>query len=103
MLAITSVTIFWACATLLYIVNVLLTLFFPYFTAHKAYYDSTAYITVLTTAYLIYVIRIHLTAKKSASDIAVVLFTFFISLLFQLQKIHSLIVILYRNNSFKNL
>ena len=68
----------FAAATLLYIVNVLLTLFFPYFTAHKAYYDSTAYITVLTTAYLIYVIRIHLTAKKSASDIAVVLFTFFI-------------------------
>ena len=68
----------FAAATLLYIVNVLLTLFFPYFTAHKAYYDSTAYITVLTTAYLIYVIRIHLTAKKSASDIAVVLFAFFI-------------------------
>ena len=55
----------FAAATLLYIVNVLLTLFFPYFTAHKAYYDSTAYITVLTTAYLIYVIRIHLTAKKA--------------------------------------
>ena len=36
----------FAAATLLYIVNVLLTLFFPYFTAHKAYYDSTAYITV---------------------------------------------------------
>ena len=68
----------FAVATLLYIVNVLLTLFFPYFTAHKAYYDSAAYITVLTTAYVIYVIRIHLTAKKSASDIAVVLFAFFI-------------------------
>ena len=68
----------FAVATLLYIVNVLLTLFFPYFTAHKAYYDSAAYITVLTTAYLIYVIRVHLTAKKSASDIAVVLFAFFI-------------------------
>ena len=81
----------FAAATLLYIVNVLLTLFFPYFTAHKAYYDSTAYITVLTTAYLIYVIRIHLTAKKSASDIAVVLFTFFIlwELSYKLGLIHN--------------
>ena len=71
--------------------NVLFTLFFPYFTAHKAYYDSTAYITVLTTAYLIYVIRIHLTAKKSASDIAVVLFTFFIlwELSYKLGLIHN--------------
>ena len=81
----------FAAATLLYIVNVLFTLFFPYFTAHKAYYDSTAYITVLTTAYLIYVIRIHLTAKKSASDIAVVLFTFFIlwELSYKLGLIHN--------------
>lgn len=64
--------------TLLFATNILLTLFFPYFTVHKAYYDSAAYITVLILAYVIYAVSLHITKKKSASDIMIVLFIFFI-------------------------
>ena len=64
-------------ATLLYVANIVLTLLFPYFTEHKAYYDSTAYIVVLTGAYLLYAITVHISRKKSASDIAVLTYAFF--------------------------
>ncbi|MEI3412662.1 MAG: hypothetical protein V8Q57_05285 [Blautia sp.] len=64
-------------ATLLYVANIVLTLLFPYFTEHKAYYDSTAYIVVLTAAYLLYAIVVHISRKKSASDIAVLTYAFF--------------------------
>ena len=50
-------------ATLLYVANIVLTLLFPYFTEHKAYYDSTAYIVVLTAAYLLYAIIVHISRK----------------------------------------
>lgn len=63
--------------TLLYVANIVLTLLFPYFTEHKAYYDSTAYIVVLTAAYLLYAIVVHISRKKSASDIAVLTYAFF--------------------------
>lgn len=64
--------------TLLFVTNIVLALSLPYFTEHKAYYDSAAYITVLTAAYVIYAINIHMTGKKSVSDIAIVLYAFFI-------------------------
>lgn len=81
----------FAVATLLYIANVLLTLFFPYIAVHKSYYGSNAYIVVLTLTYLIYAVRIHPTAKKSASDLAVVLFAFFLiwELSYKLGLIHN--------------
>lgn len=65
-------------ASLLFLVNVVLTLTFPYFTIHKAYYDSAAYIAVLTISYFIYVLSFFIGKKKSTSDIAVLLFGFFI-------------------------
>ncbi len=64
-------------AALLYGVNVLLTLFFPYYTEHKAYYDSAAYIVVLVGAFLLYTITLHVLRKKSISDIAVITGIFF--------------------------
>ena len=64
-------------ATSLFLLNIVLTLAFPYFTPHKAYYDSTAYIVALTVAYLIYLVSVHVSRKKSASDIAVVVYSFF--------------------------
>lgn len=64
-------------ATLLFAANIILTLAFPYFTSHKVYYDSTAYIVTLIIAYVIYAINVHITKKKSSSDIAVVVFGFF--------------------------
>lgn len=64
--------------TLLFVINIVLTLTFPYFTAHKAYYDSAAYITVLIIAYVVYAISVHVTGKKSTSDIAIVMYAFFI-------------------------
>ncbi|MBP3206263.1 MAG: ABC transporter permease subunit [Lachnospiraceae bacterium] len=65
-------------ATVLFVVNLILTLSFPYFTVHKVYYDSRAYITVLVVAFVIYVLYLFHSKKKSASDVAVVLFGFFI-------------------------
>ena len=58
-------------ATLLFIINIVLTLFLPYFTTHKAYYDSTAYIVALILIFVIYVLSVHMNKKKSMSDIAV--------------------------------
>ena len=64
-------------AAVLFAANILLTLFLPYLTEHKRYYDSGAYITVLAIAFAIYAFGVHFTRKKSASDIAVVVFAFF--------------------------
>jgi NitT/TauT family transport system permease protein len=64
-------------AAVLFAANILLTIFMPYLTEHKRYYDSGAYITVLAIAFVIYVFGVHITRKKSASDIAVVVFAFF--------------------------
>ncbi|MCR4598962.1 MAG: ABC transporter permease subunit [Acetatifactor sp.] len=68
----------FALATILMIINVVLTLTFPYFTKHKAYYDSAAYIAVLLGSFVIYVSSLFWTKKKSTNDIAVVLYGFFI-------------------------
>ena len=63
-------------AAVLFAVNILLTLFLPYMTEHKRYYDSGAYIVMLCAAFALYAASVHVTRKKSASDIAVVLFLF---------------------------
>lgn len=68
----------FALATVLLVVNLILTLQLPYYTTHKAYYESSAYIVVLVVAYVLYFFRLFLTKKKSANDIAVVLFGFFL-------------------------
>ena len=66
-----------AVATLLFGIDLTLTLAMPYFSTHKAYYTSEAYITVLVAAYILYLANLFITKKKSASDIAVILFSFF--------------------------
>ena len=65
-------------ATALMILDIIMTLTFPYYTQHKVYYDSAAYITVLLVSYLIYVVYLFWSKKKSANDVAVVLFGFFL-------------------------
>lgn len=65
-------------AALLFVVNILLTLFLPYFTVHKAYYDSTAYIIALSLIFVIYALSVHGNKKKSTSDMAVVVYAFFV-------------------------
>ena len=54
-------------ATVLFAVNVILAATLPYFTEHKAYFAPTPYIIVLVIIYLLYVIRVHISKKKSAS------------------------------------
>ncbi len=78
-------------ATLFMIANIVLTLTFPYFTVHKVYYDSLPYIVVLLLSYLIYVIYLLSSKKKSASDIAIILFGFFMlwELAFKLGWVHN--------------
>ncbi|MCR5297100.1 MAG: ABC transporter permease subunit [Clostridiales bacterium] len=66
----------FALAAVLFAANVLLALFMPYLTEHKRYYDSGAYIVMLSLAFALYTAGVHVTRKKSASDIAVVLFLF---------------------------
>ena len=61
-----------------YVINIVLTLVLPYFTAHKAYYDSTAYIVALILIFGIYALSLHVNKKKSTSDIAVVVYAFFV-------------------------
>ena len=67
----------FGAATALFALNIALTLFFPYLSEHKAYYGSSAYIAVLCISYLIYYLSVHITKKKSASDIIVVIYAFF--------------------------
>ena len=65
-------------ASVLMVINVILASVLPYFTKHKVYYDSTAYVVVVLISYLIYLIRLFLLKKKSVNDVAIVLFGFFI-------------------------
>lgn len=68
----------FAIAAALFAANIVMALVLPYYTPHKAYYDSTAYVVVLVAAFGIYTLYLFVTGKKSASDIAVVLFGFFL-------------------------
>lgn len=68
----------YGIATVLLGINILLTLAFPYLTEHKAYYDSAPYVVVLLLIFAVYSVTLHLTRKKSHSDIAVLLFSFLI-------------------------
>ncbi len=68
----------YAIAAVLFAVNIILTLEFPYFTEHKAYYDSGVYVFVLILTFAVYTLLLHLTKRKSHSDIAVIMFGFFI-------------------------
>jgi NitT/TauT family transport system permease protein len=65
-------------ASVLMVINVILASVLPYFTKHKVYYDSTAYVVVIFISYLIYLVRLFLLKKKSVNDVAIVLFGFFI-------------------------
>ena len=69
----------YAVAAALFAANILLALFMPYLTEHKRIYDSGAFIAALVIAFLIYTAGVHATRRKSASDIAVVLFAFFLA------------------------
>ena len=68
----------YALAAALFSVNIVLTLVLPYFTSHSHYNDSGAYIVVLVIAFAIYTLHLLTAKKKSASDIAVILFAFFL-------------------------
>ena len=63
-------------AALLFLGNIILTLTLPYFTEHKALYSSGPYIVLLAAAFALYLLNLFSTKKKSASDIAVVVFGF---------------------------
>ena len=63
---------------LLFITNLVLTLKFSYQTEHKRVYDSNAYIFVLVLILVIYLIRFFTSGKKSTSDLAILIFGFFI-------------------------
>ncbi len=68
----------WFIATALYAANLILAFVLPYFTEHKATYAPGPYAVLLTSAYLLYVLQLLRGKKKSTSDIALVLFAFFL-------------------------
>ena len=68
----------FAIVTALFLGNLILTETLPYYTEHTAYYDNTAYIVVLVMIYVIYAVTIHITRKKSASDITLVTYVLFL-------------------------
>ena len=68
----------FAIATVLFGINIVLTLTMGYYSVHKAYYPSNAYVVVLIIAWLLYAVTLFAGKKKSSSDIAVVLFGFLI-------------------------
>ena len=82
-------------ATLLFLANVILAAVFPYFTVHKAYFEPAPYIIVLVIIYLLYVIRVHVGRKKSASDIAVLVNAFFLLWEFRLTETDTVVISTY--------
>lgn len=65
-------------ATVLMITNIIFAASFPYHTTHKVYYDSSAFVVVIVISFLLYNLNLFSMKKKSANDIAVVLFGFFL-------------------------
>ena len=65
-------------ATVLFIINVIFALSFPYLSEHKVYYGCIPYVIVLVIIYVLYVVNVHISRKKSTSDIAVLVFGIFL-------------------------
>ena len=78
-------------AATLFVLNVILALTLPYYSAHSRYYDSGAYVVVLSAAFVTYTLYLLAAKKKSTSDIAVLLFGFFLlwELSFKLGLVHN--------------
>lgn len=68
----------YGIAAVLFIANILLARLLPYYTEHKYYYDSLPYTVVLILSFAIYTFYLFAAKRKSTSDIAIVLFGFFI-------------------------
>lgn len=68
----------YGIAAVLFIINIMLAYFLPYYSEHKYYYGSVPYMVVLIISFAIYSIYLFAAKRKSASDIAIVLFGFFI-------------------------
>ncbi len=67
----------FAIVTALLIANIILTKTMPYYTEHTSYYGSTPYIVVLCIIYVLYVVNVHISKKKSTSDLVLVAYAFF--------------------------
>lgn len=68
----------YGAAAVLFIANIITACSLPYYTEHKYYYDSLPYIVVLILAFAVYTVYLLAARKKSTSDIAIVLFGFFL-------------------------
>ncbi len=64
--------------TLLFAANMLVSFFCPYLTVHKTYYGCIPYMVVLVIIYVLYLVRLQMTKKKSTSDIVFLVFAFFL-------------------------
>ena len=68
----------WILATGLAAAELVLVFTLPYYTEHKAVYPGGPLAVVLAAAYLLCLLRLLATGKKSAADLAVVIFSFFL-------------------------
>ena len=66
----------FSLATILLITDIIIAYNLGYFTEHKYIYDATPYVVLLAASYVIYLIKLFLTNKKSSSDIIIILFIF---------------------------
>jgi len=64
-------------ATILLISNIILAYNLGYLTNHTTLYEATPYVLLLIIAFILYLLRLYLTNKKSSSDLIIVIYLFF--------------------------
>ena len=65
-------------ATLLLIIDIVVAYAVGYRTSHTYIYNATPYVIVLIIAYILYLLKLFSSNKKSASDLIIVIFAFFL-------------------------
>lgn len=66
-----------AIASTLLVLDIILAFALGYSTEHKYLYDATPYVVVLIITYVLYLIRLFSTKKKSSSDLIIIIYVFF--------------------------
>ena len=67
-----------AIATILLITNIIIGINLGYMTPHNNIYEPTQYIIILIISYVLYLLRLFITNKKSSSDLIIIIYLFFL-------------------------
>ena len=66
----------FSIATVLLVIDIIVAYKLGYKTEHKHIYEATPYVILLVISYLLYLIKLFLTNKKSSTDIIIILYIF---------------------------